>query len=100
MAFLGQWKTQITRKGAASFSYFAPRYDYNLYFSAIGRDRWGGRIEIGFRTNPNGERQSTFEAYILRDQFVEIARLMAKADVQAAVRAFGTVLQELDVQER
>jgi hypothetical protein len=59
---------------------------------------WGGLIEIGFCSNPDGERRSTFEAYIVPDDFAELAKLMLKADPQAAIRAFGAALQDVSVQ--
>lgn len=53
-------------------------------------------LQIDFEDNPGG-KGSYFNAYILSGDFGQLAREMLKADPQAAVRAFGTALQEVDI---
>jgi hypothetical protein len=50
-------------------------------------------IELSFETNPHGQRSSQFSAAISPSQFEDVARMMMEADAQAAIRAFGVVMQ-------
>src|SRR5262249_53969675 len=90
----------LRRKQAKAISPLAPEYEYPLYLRAWPKQRewWPACIGISFVTNPDGQRSSTFEAYIEADKFEELAQMMVDADPQKAIRAFGAVLQGVNVE--
>jgi hypothetical protein len=59
-----------------------------------------GYLQISFSTNPDGQKRSTFSAPIGPKQFEELARLMVEADPQAAIRAFGSAMKDIEIQKR
>jgi hypothetical protein len=52
-----------------------------------------GRVKIGF-VQPRGFGNSDFDLHVLPDSYADLARAMLYADFNAAMRAFGTALQE------
>ena len=59
-----------------------------------------GYIGIQFSTKPDGLRRSHFRAAIGPAKFEELARLMVEVDPQAAIRAFGAAMQDVEIQKR
>jgi hypothetical protein len=59
-----------------------------------------GYIGIHFSTDPDRHNRSYFSAGINPHKFEELARLMVEADPQAAVRAFGAAIQDVEIQKR
>jgi hypothetical protein len=51
-------------------------------------------VIIGFRTNPKGEKPSDFDVSIVPENFKMLAQAMMHADSEAAIKAFGTALQD------
>jgi hypothetical protein len=51
-------------------------------------------VIISFTTNPKGEKPSNFQVTILPENFEMLAQAMMHADSEAAIKAFGTALQE------
>ena len=91
----------VTRSGARSTSDFAPKQEYTVHFHAFPKDRrTDGHIQFGFVTPPKGEKQSHFGGYIEPEKFEELALLMFKAHPQAAIKAFGAALQQIEMPER
>jgi hypothetical protein len=72
----GDWKT---------------RKKYPVYVAGTV-DGW---VEFGFRTNPNGEKQSTFDVRIGRESFAELAQAMMNANPHEAIKAFGLAMQQI-----
>ncbi len=66
-------------------------FDGYLAPAELGKDVRA--LDIGFQDNPGG-KGSAFKAYILSDQFGDLAKEMLKADPRAAIKAFGMALQE------
>jgi hypothetical protein len=93
---------KFTRSPYEDHSYFAEKsYDGQMrIWRTETRDQSYGYLEIGFSTNPNGQRRSTFTAGIGPYQFGEMARLMVEADPQAAIRAFGAAIKDIEIQKR
>jgi hypothetical protein len=90
----------VIRTGVKTHSYFAARQKYRVHLEAFGEGIGGlGYIAFGFQTNPGGLRSSDFSGYIEPKQFEELARLMTKADLQAAIRAFGAAMQDCQSSE-
>jgi hypothetical protein len=56
-------------------------------------------IGIHFSTNPDGHNRNTFNAGINPCQFEGLARLMVEADPQAAIRAFGAAMMDVEIQK-
>ena len=90
-------KLEFTRSPYEEHSYFAEKsYDGHM---RLWRSRDFSHLEIGFSTNPNGQRRSTFSAPIGPKRFEELARLMVEADPQAAIRAFGAAMKDAEIQK-
>jgi hypothetical protein len=91
-------KLSINRSPFGEHSYFAEKtIAGSLLVSRVGRPSDFRYLEIRFVTNPDGQRSSLFSSAIVPEQFEEVARMMMEADPQAAVRAFGAVLQTAEV---
>jgi hypothetical protein len=91
-------KLKFTRSPYEEHSCFAEKfYDGHMCIWRF-HDKSTGYLEIGFSTNPDGRRRSTFNAPIGPDQFEELARLMVEADPQAAIRAFGAAMKDVEIQ--
>lgn len=87
---------EFKREPYGDHSYFAEvSFDGRMYAKAVD-----GFIGIQFSTNPNGIRRSTFSAGIGPKKFEELARMMIEVDPQAAIRAFGAVMKEVEIQIR
>lgn len=54
-------------------------------------------LSISFESNPDGQG-SKFECVIASACFADLANEMLKADPEAAVRAFGTALQQFGLE--
>jgi hypothetical protein len=59
-----------------------------------------GFIGIHFSTNADRRSRSYFSAGIGPNQFEELARLMVEVDPQAAIRAFGAAMQDVEIQKQ
>jgi hypothetical protein len=59
-----------------------------------------GYIGIHFSTKPDLRNRSYFSAGINPNRFEELARLMVEADPQAATRAFGMAMKDVEIQKR
>jgi len=59
-----------------------------------------GFIGISFSTSPDGRHRSHFAAGIDPKKFEELARLMVEADAQAAIRAFGAAMLDVQIQKQ
>jgi hypothetical protein len=92
-------KLSINQSPVSDHSYFAEKtLSGSLFVDGISDDlRY---LALRFATNPDGRRSSLFSTAILPKHFEEVARMMLEADPQAAIRAFGTVLQTAEVQRR
>jgi hypothetical protein len=90
---------KFTRSPYEDHSYFAEK-SYDGQMRVWHHDHSYGYLEIGFSTNPDGRRRSTFSAGIGPNKFEELARLMVEADPQAAIRAFGAAMQDVEIQKR
>ncbi len=87
---------KFTREPYRDHSYSAEvSFDGQL---RVWREPSYGYLEIGFSTD--GQRRNTFSAPIDPKQFEELARLMVEADPQAAIRAFGAAMQDVEIQKR
>ena len=93
---------KFTRSPYEDHSYFAEKScdGQTRIWRAETRGQSYGYLEIGFSTNPSGQRRSTFTAGIGPNQFEEMARLMIEADPQAAIRAFGAAMKDVEIQKR
>jgi hypothetical protein len=90
----------VTRSGARSTSDFAPKQEYTVHFHAMPTDRRAdGHIQFGFFTPAKGAKQSHFGGQIELEKFEELALLMLKAHPQAAIKAFGAALQQIEMPE-
>ena len=54
---------------------------------------WVNKVLITFDTNPDGQRGSNFRITIGADEFNDLAQYMMRADLMAAIKAFGVALQ-------
>jgi len=57
-------------------------------------EQWDRNVLIKFTTNPDGQKGSVYRVTIGQDEFKELASIMMSADPTAAIRAFGTAMQE------
>jgi hypothetical protein len=85
---------EFKREPYGGHSYRAARwFDGHMYAKSID-----GFIGIQFTTKPDGRSQ--FSAGIGPAKFEELARMMIEADPQAAVRAFGAAMKDIEIQKR
>lgn len=56
---------------------------------------WSNKVLIKFDTNPDGQRGSNFRINVGQDEFNDLAQYMMRADLTAAIKAFGFALQGL-----
>ncbi len=88
------------RSPVEEHSYFAEKsYDGHIRIWRLSHEKSCGYLEIGFTTNPDGQRRSAFSAGISPEQFEELAQLMVEADPQAAIRAFGAAMRDVEIQK-
>jgi hypothetical protein len=59
-----------------------------------------GYIGIHFSTNLDGRGRSYFSAGIGPSNFEDLARMMVEVDPQAAIRAFGAAMRDVEIQKR
>jgi hypothetical protein len=76
------------------------RFKGRLYVMSWTQEQWG--LEIAFSTNPMGDDpkghdHSRFRAAIGPRQFEKLARIMREADPQAAIRAFGAAMRDVEI---
>jgi hypothetical protein len=92
-------RVSITREPTKAASNFAPRYEYQMGFRSMAPyQNWPSYIQFGFSTErPGVSNTSNFTGYIMPNQFAELAQLMFDTDSQAAIRAFGQVMQGANI---
>jgi len=56
---------------------------------------WSNKVLIKFDNNPDGQRGSIFRITIGAHEFNDLAQYMMRADIMAAIKAFGLALQGL-----
>jgi hypothetical protein len=56
---------------------------------------WAGHVLIAFSTNPDGPKGSAYNVTIAPNEFGKMAQMMVRANPTAAIRAFGTAMQEI-----
>lgn len=65
--------------------------DYDAKLVHLGLDQFC----VQFSTNPDGEKDSRYFVTFTPNDFGELAAAMMKADPTAAIKAFGSAMQEM-----
>lgn len=94
----------VTRMPFCDHSYFAKTFEATLSVEQAGtpcnhqhHHRW---LELGFSSNPNGQKVSLFRIPIFPRHFAQIARMMVEAHPTAAIQAFGAALQAAEAESQ
>jgi hypothetical protein len=94
----------VTRMPFCDHRYFAKTFEATLSVEQAGtpadhqhHHRW---LELGFSTNPNGQKVSLFRIPIFPRHFAQIVRMMVEAHPTAAVQAFGAALRAAEAESQ